>query len=299
MADLELRVLRMLVALADHGTAAAAAKALHLSQPALSKQIALAERVTGLQLFERHPRGMRLTAAGEVVVERARAVLSQAQALTAETDRLRRTVAGTLRLGFVAQAANEYTPDLLRAFADRYPGVTVELRQFDMRDLSAGLATAESDLALVRQPVDVEHLAGLELLLEPRVAVLPAAHPLAARAQVSLAELFPDPWVVSASTFPAWQQYALATDQRAEEPVLGPTVHTVDEFLEVVAGGLGIGLAPQSAVRFYRRPGIAFVAVPDAEPSMCTLSWRADLPQSAPARAFVDTVRDRLSAATG
>jgi len=284
----------MVVALADEGTAAAAARSLHITQPALSKQIAFAERATGLTLFERHARGMRLTPAGEALVRRARRVLLEADALAAEADRLRRSVSGSLRLGFIAQAANEYTPELLRAFADRYPAVTVELRQYDMRDLTAGLRSAETDLGLLRQPLDVEDLTHLEVLIEPRVAVLPTSHHLAGRSQASVHDLFADAWVVSASDFPAWQRFALAMDQRRSEPILGPTVHTVDEFLEAVATGHAIGLAPQSAIRFYRRPGITFLAVPNATPSVCTLSWRTDIALSPPAVAFVDMARAHL-----
>ena len=70
MAELELRVLRMLVALADETVMNKAARALHISQPALSKQLAHAERTTGLKLFERHAKGVTPTPAGHIVIDR-------------------------------------------------------------------------------------------------------------------------------------------------------------------------------------------------------------------------------------
>ena len=89
--------------------------------------------------------------------------------------------------------------------------------------------------------------------------------------------------------------FALATRQRGVRPaLLGPIVHTIDEFLEAVLSEQGIGLAPASAARYYPRPGVAYVPVPDAEPSVCTLSWRADRSFAPAAQALLDLVRKQL-----
>jgi DNA-binding transcriptional LysR family regulator len=297
MADLEVRLLRALVALADEGAMGRAARLLHISQPALSKQIAQAERTTGLRLFERHTRGMTPTAAGLLLVDRARAVLREVNALSAAAVRARSELSGAVRLGFVAQTLNDDTRVLLRTFIERHPGVSVAKRQYDLRDLTAGLTRGETDVALLRQPLSAPGLVHEPVFVETRVAVLPATHPVAGRPSISVAELFDQPWVVNATRDPVWQAYALATRQRGgRPPMLGPTVHTVDEFLEAVLSEQGIGLAPASAARYYPRPGVSYVAVPDADPSVCSVSWRADNDLSPAVQALLDLVRTTMPA---
>lgn len=288
----DLRLLRSLLAVADEGHVGRAAARLSLTQPALSKQIGQLERATGVVLFHRHPKGMTPTEAARPVIEAARRAVREADDFDALAERTRHRAATRLRLGFVGQAANERTPVLLRAFHERHPEVLVELRQHDMTDLTAGLASGDSDLALLRLPVGAAGLVHEPLFSEPRVAVLPADHRLAGRDHVGLADLLPEPWVVSASPDPAYQAFALALGARGGEPPrLGPTVHNIDEYLEVVLSGRAVGLAPASAARFYARPGIAYVPVPDAEPSVCALSRSTARPPGPAARALLDLVR--------
>lgn len=295
MAELELRVLRMLVALADETVMNKAARTLHISQPALSKQLAHAERTTGLKLFERHAKGVTPTPAGHIVIDRARAVLREVDALSADVRRTRREITGHLHLGYIAQTLNEQTRALLRDFTDHNPRVTVTKRQYDLRDLSAGLLSGETDLALLRQPLSAPGLTHEPLFVEPRVTALYPSHPLARAASVTVAELLDTPWVVNATTDPAYQDYALATRHRAGTPAPpGPTVHTIDEFLEAVASEQAIGLAPASAARYYRRPGVVYIPVTDAEPSVCSLSWRTDQQLTPTAQALLDLIRSRL-----
>jgi DNA-binding transcriptional LysR family regulator len=295
MADLEVRILRMLVTLADVGAMSRAAHLLHISQPALSKQLAHAEQTTGLRLFERHPKGVTPTVAGRMLLDRARAVIREVDALSAAAVRARRDLSGQVRLGFVAQTVNEDTRVLLRTYVERNPGVTLDKRQYDLRDLTAGLAAGDTDVAFLRQPLSAPGLTHEPMFVEPRVAVLCVSHPLAGRVSVAVAELFDTPWVVNATPDPAYRDFALATRQREGRPaLLGPTVHTIDEFLEAVLSDQAIGLAPASAARYYPRPGVSYVPVPDADPSVCTLSWRADRDPTPAAQALVDLVRSTL-----
>jgi len=290
------RLLRTLLVLGDELHVGRAAQRLHLTQPAVSKQLAQLERSTGLVLFIRHPRGLTPTDAGRLLVERARHVVEQVDAFDGLAARARRSISGRLVLGFVGQAANELTPGLLRDYRLVHPDVVVELRQHDMANLTAGLTSGESDLALLRLPVSLgtPPLVHEPVLVEPRVAVLPAGHRLAEREHVALAELFDEPWLVSASGDPVYQDFALETAARAGVPAQrGPTVRNIDEYLEYVLAGAGIGLAPASAARYYARPGIVYVSVPDARPSVCALSWLCDARLGPPAAAMVELVRRR------
>ena len=262
-----------------------AAARLFLSQSALSTAIRSLERSLGVVLFDRTSRRVALTDAGRVLLPQAQQVLSEADHLLASVREHRGGGAGAvrLRLAFVGQAANELTPRLIETFTAQHPDVRVELRQVAAHQVTALLRTDEVDVAILRLPLS--STAGLvvsRLFEEDRVAVLPADHPLAQRGAVTLAELLDEPWVLGAPDDDAQRRFATAADRRDGAPVRpGPTVATLDEYLEVIAAHQGIGLAPVSVTRYYARPGIAFVPVPDAEPSVVALSWAASAPEAA------------------
>ncbi len=117
----------------------------------------------------------------------------------------------------------------------------------------------------------------------------------AARDVLQLADLFDDPWVVSASRDPVYQAFALETAARGgSPPQRGPTVAGIDEYLEAVLAGHGVGLAPASAARYCARPGITYVPVTDASPSVCALTWSSDTEPGPPAQAMISIVRARV-----
>jgi len=281
--DADERLLRYFVVLSEELHFRRAASRLFISQPALSKQIKGLEERLHLSLFIRTRRQVILTPAGAALLPLARSALEALGAFAAKADLLRRGQHGRLRVGFIAQAANEITPRLVRAFARSHPEVDVDLRQSALDDSSAGLRSAAVDLALVRLPIELGGLEVQPLLTERRVVVLPVEHHLASRTQVSLADLRGEPRLVTATADPAFRAFALegALEDRAASPE--SVVSSVDEFLEAVLAGRGIAMAPESARRFYSRPGVTFVDVRDATPSVVALAWRADvmLPQAA------------------
>jgi DNA-binding transcriptional LysR family regulator len=297
MAAVELRLLRALTVVAEEGHVGRAARRLHLSQPALTKQIATLERITGVQLFLRHSAGVTPTAAAELLLTRARRVLSASDDFAFAVEHAKRSLHGRLTVGFVGSALNEHTSDILSAFRRQCPEVVVDFRQYDMTDLTGGLDDGSSDVAFLRLPVGVNRLRHQPVVSEPRVAVLPADHRLAQSDSLSVTELFNEPWVISASSDPAYQRYALALAARdGRAPIVGPTVRSVDEYLEAVRAGQGIGLAPASAQRYYSRPGVTFVVVSDAEPSVAAVSFDPRRPPQPPARALLTLIRSRVPA---
>jgi DNA-binding transcriptional LysR family regulator len=293
--QVERRTLAMLVAIGEEGAMSRAAQRLHLSQPALSKQLAQVERSTGLILFERHAKGMTPTATGRVLIDRARALLRELDNFSDILQKTRGELQGLLTIGYLAQTINDDTRGLIDEFEQQHPAVTVHKRQYDLRDMTAGLMSGETDIALLRQPLDQPQLVHETAFVEPRVAVLYPSHPAAAAPSTTLAQLFGTPWVVNATTDRAFREYQLALAARGNKPpILGPVVHTTDEFLEAVMSRKAIGLAPASAARYYARPGVVYLPVLDAPPSECSLSWRRDRPAPPAAAAFIDHLRRRL-----
>ncbi len=172
--DIDTRLLRYFVAVFEEGNLTRAAEQLHISQPALTKQIRQLEVQLGVVLFIRSRAGMAPTEAGEALAAHANDVLTAWERTLRATRAATTRATHTLRVGFVASAANEYTPLIIADFARRSPGWRVQMRQTEWTDPTAGLATGEVDVALLRLPVPTHSDFEVEVLLtEPRWIACP------------------------------------------------------------------------------------------------------------------------------
>ncbi|WP_112275493.1 LysR family transcriptional regulator [Lentzea terrae] len=168
--DVDTRLLRFFAAIAEEGNLTRAAHRLFVSQPSLTKQLKHLESQLGVRLFTRSSTGMKLTEAGHTLAERVPPVLADWDAAVRET----RSTARVLRVGFVA--GTDVTEDILAAFAQRRPGWRVDLRKAPWNDPTAGLATAEVPVALLRLPFPGEESFGVRSLFsEVGVAWQPGA----------------------------------------------------------------------------------------------------------------------------
>jgi DNA-binding transcriptional LysR family regulator len=128
----------------------------------------------------------------------------------------------------------------------------------------------------MRPPVEGQQELALEILFEePRVAIVASDHPLANEASVSIQRLVGEPFVVGPSSTGVWREFWLVTEHRAGVPPrLGPVTNTIHEWLETIAAGHGVSLAPASTERFYGRPGVTFVPVANIQGSSVAVAWR-------------------------
>ncbi|MGW5050582.1 LysR family transcriptional regulator [Actinokineospora sp. NPDC004072] len=270
--DVDTRLLRCFVAVAEDGSLTRAAQRLFVSQPALTKQVRRLEDGLGVRLFVRSRDGMALTDAGRALAERAPALL-------ADWDAAVRAARGArvLRIGFLASAANEATPGIIAWFGRARPGWRVEMRQATWADPTAGLAAGDVDAALVRLPLPGQgDLRVAVLLTEPRWVALPAAHPLADRAEIAFAELRDEPFVAAPPETGAWRDYWLAADERDRPARVGAVTEQPDDWLQAIANGYGVAIAPASAARFYARPGVVYRPVTGISPSQVAIAWPPD-----------------------
>jgi DNA-binding transcriptional LysR family regulator len=201
---IELRLLRYFATVAEELHVGNAAARLFISQPALSQQIRALEEQVGLPLFIRHPRGVELTEAGKVLLDEARTVLSGSELLEATVQELRRGRTANLRIGLPPGLPPALLPTLLAPLREREQDAPIEVRELTTPEQITAITDGTLDLGLVREPIDGKGLSRRTLLIEPLGASLPARHPLAARASVTLRELaderfvcFPRPWAPS------------------------------------------------------------------------------------------------------
>jgi DNA-binding transcriptional LysR family regulator len=187
---MELRQLEYFVAVAEELHFGRAAERLHIGQPAVSQQLRRLEREFGAELFDRSPRHVRLTAAGQSLLPEAREVLAAVARARAAVAAVPEVRAATLRLG-TSTGLGEHLERLLDTLARLAPDVGVELTAAPTAERLDQVADGQLDAAFVRGPVQDEGrgLRAVALWRDPLLAALPARHPLAARDHVTFADL--------------------------------------------------------------------------------------------------------------
>ncbi|MFH8976121.1 LysR family transcriptional regulator [Streptomyces sp. NPDC017890] len=273
--DVDTRLLRYFAAVAEEGSVTRAAERLFVSQPALTKQIRQLEAGLGVTLFTRSRTGMALTEPGRALAKRVPALLDGWETARRETRSAASRAARVLRVGFIASAANEATQPIVAEFARRRPGWRAEMRQASWSNPSAGLADSDVDVALVRLPFPGQDALRVAVLFsEARWVALPDSHPLAARDTIPFRDLWDEPFVAAPAESGRWREYWLAVDERDGHPVrVGAVTEQPDDWLSAIANGYGVALAPESAARFYTRPGIVYRPVTGVSPTRVGVAW--------------------------
>jgi DNA-binding transcriptional LysR family regulator len=277
--DVHLRDLRYFVAVAEELHFTRAAERLHLSQPALSKQIRLLERHLRADLFVREPRAVRLTAAGEALLAHAGDVLARWDEGVAAVNEAAAGERRVLVVGIHTSVGRDLQRRTLAGFADRRPGWRLSLRLCSWADPTAGLADRTSDVAFVWLPVPPEADLVTEVLYrEERWVALPDDHPLAGDPAVSWARLLDEPFIALPPSAGALRDFWLAADRRpAGRPArVAAEAANTDEAFELIAAGVGVALLSAGNARIYQRPGVRCAPVPDLAPSELALARRRD-----------------------
>ncbi|WP_033338556.1 LysR family transcriptional regulator [Catenuloplanes japonicus] len=286
----DLRHLEAFVAVAEELHFARAAARLHLAQPALSQQILRLESALGVGLLVRERRRTALSDAGRLFLVEARRTLAQARAAEAVADRIRRGELGRLRVGYHPTASSQRFLAALATFERDAPDVELSLRELPMGMLGQPLRDDLVDVAFLSTLGDVSHgtadLRTRTLSTERFLVVLPAAHPLAGRERLRLADLSGETLVLlGREVCAAWHDDLTAMYARAG---LTPrSVRHAGELgtqLTLVTAGLGAALVQESA-RLLRTDGLAYVPIADADRAITSaVMWRAADPSRPLAR---------------
>ncbi|MFC8239275.1 LysR family transcriptional regulator [Streptomyces sp. NPDC057284] len=267
-ADLDLRLLRYFVALAEHRTFARAADALHLTQPSLSRQIRRLEQQLGARLLDRTPHGSRLTAAGEVLLPHAQTLLRTAARATALT----RSAAEPTRIT-IGYTTNIIITPAVRELRHRHPDADMNTAHLSWDEVRPALLDRRVDAVVTRLPLQTAKLHVTVLYDEPRVLVVPLDHRLAGRESVALADFADEPLIRASD--PArdafWRIDPRPDGSRAPD---GPLVEDLEDKLELIASGGAVAIVPALDGRI--RPYLTTVPLRDVEPSHVVLAIRAE-----------------------
>jgi DNA-binding transcriptional LysR family regulator len=181
-----MRILGYVDDIARSGSIRKAAERLNLTASALNRRIRDIEEELGTLLFERRPRGMRLTSAGELFLDLARRQLSDTERMLSQIEELKGMRRGVVRIAGSQALAHSFLPASLAQFRKQFPMLSFDVRILDHESAMQALAAYEVDLVLVFRPPFMPNFRPLMALEQRLVALLPAGHPLAKRRTVRL-----------------------------------------------------------------------------------------------------------------
>jgi LysR family hca operon transcriptional activator len=250
--EMELRHLRYFVAVAEAGSLTVAAeRTLHTSQPSLSRQIRDLEAEVGTQLVTRGARGVELTPAGRVFLDRARLVLAQVDAAAEAARRAAHPAKPRFAMGFLTGHELTWMPEALRILRDELPNIDVMISSQYSPRLASDLLLGNVDAAFLRREKSVPELAYRVLVKEPLVVVLPSNHRLAALKAIGPRDLVGQTFVSVSDTAPVLRGVIdsylkrsginIAPDHEADHLAMG---------MSLIASTGGVGLLPAYAQNF-------------------------------------------------
>jgi DNA-binding transcriptional LysR family regulator len=289
---MELRHLRYFVTVAETLSFSQAARLLHLAQPPLSAQVKSLEGELGVQLFERHSRGVVLTKAGRALLPAARDALAAAQR-AGDTARLAASgKTGVIRLGVITPAA---TPDIaarLRTFHHNFPLVQLRVRQEPVATLHRLLEADELDLALTRPLRASAGLRQHTLGEQEQVLAMPRDHPLVRLARVPLHALHGEPLLLISPEFNTYygQRILGLCAQRNVQPNVNYAADDLFSLIWLVSAGLGLCPYPSSLTASAPRSVVFRPLHPRLNRLELALMWSARN-QSPSLRALIDQLK--------
>lgn len=296
---MELHHLRAFEVLAQELNFTRAAARLHLSQQALSAQVRELERRTGTPLFERTTRSVTLTEAGRTLLQYVPGILLSVGQALAETRRAATAASGPrLVVGLGGVSGLDLVTAVVRAVREAHPDVDLSLRNVGFGDASAGLASGDTDVALVWLPVP-EGITAVALREDPRLAVLPVDHPLARHDEVAASDLADEPFVWIDEMDARVRDYWTLADYRVGRPVrVGARISGFEDSWAAVRAGLAVAASPASTLATL--PGADLVTRPVRGLTPAVLAvCRRTADDRALVHAFVDTARAAARRADG
>jgi DNA-binding transcriptional LysR family regulator len=275
----ELRQLRCFVAAAEELHFGRAAARVNMTQPPLSRQIQLLERVLGVKLLDRTSRVVKLTPAGRVFLLEARRILRLTESAALTTRRTASGEAGTITMGFTAASGYNLLPRMISACSSRLPNVNIALKEMVSTEQNEALLTGRIDVGLLRPPIDRAEFSKLRVLAEPLVAALPSGDGRLQKASLTLADFDQLPMIMYASEGARYFHDMLVGlfDAHSVSPVYVQFLSQIHSVLALVHSGMGAALVPEAATSLHF-DGVHFrpVTTRPAHPVELFLVWRSD-----------------------
>ncbi|WP_406623073.1 LysR family transcriptional regulator [Acidovorax sp. SDU_ACID1] len=289
--NFDLSDLRAFVAVADLASFRAAAEALHLSQPALSRRVDKLEQALGFRLLERSTRKVELNAMGRAFLPRARHVLAELEGALLGMADLAERIHGLVTVACIPSAVDNFVARAARGFQQRFPRIRLRVLDQPAPEILMSVARSEADFGISYLGTQEPDLDFDLLVDEPFVLACRRDHPLAQRAEVAWAELAAHDCIALAPG----SGNRLLIEQGLAGSGARPRWHCeaqhVPAVLSLVEAGVGVGAVPQLALA----AGTSLAGVPLVAPRIARsvgVVRRRGRPLSPAAQAFLDNLNE-------
>lgn len=252
---LDLNRLNVFIHVAATQSCSEAAKRLHLSQPAVSKQIQALEGELNVKLFERVGARLHITNAGTTLLPWARKMIRQSTEVQAMMQSMQDSIVGQLRIACTTTAGKYVLPHLAGRFRQQHPGVQIFIQPCDHKDVSSHLLAEEADLGVVSSEVKENDLECQYFFTDYISFIVPENHPLSKRNSIEPSELLDVPMIMrepSSGTRQVLQSELVKHDISFDEMNILMEVGNAEAIVLAIAGGLGVSFISRIASAYAR-----------------------------------------------
>ena len=286
---MDLRQLHALLAVAEHQSFSAAARALHTVQSNISTHVARLELEVGSTLIDR-AQG-ELTVEGEIVAVRARRILAELRAIEDDLIAVRDDVSGRVRAGVIGTTARWLVPSILTAVSEEFPRIELQIIEATTTSLLPQLLSDRLDLAVVNLPVDDPDVDAQVLFTEERIIIAPLSHPLAQHDRVDLAELSRHSILLPPQGTAFRDEIDADARRQRVELSSQAEIDGLRLLTSLAFQGFGPALVPASAAPSWLEGDWTRVAVDGLSPRIVGLATPRRVAPSASTRTLADLIR--------
>ncbi len=295
---MNIKDLQYLVAVADLQRFGRAAERCHVSQPTLSMQLKKLEETLGLQLFERQPKHVMPTSAGEQVIAQARVVLQDIEALTVLAQQIRAPLSGTFHLGAIPTLGPYLLPRVLPYFKQQLPNLRFQLQEMQTHTLITQLKQGQLDAILLALPVaGIDDFICRPLFEEDFVLAVPKDHALAAQDTLTIDAVSVDELLLLGEGH-CLKDHALSVCQHIRNPDHARYQGTsLSMLIQMVALGEGITLLPKLVADTVNTPEVALQTFTAPAPHrQIGMLWRTSSAKKAACQHIMDCIKTAVAA---
>lgn len=288
---IETRLLHYFLTVAREQNITNAAKVLHITQPTLSRQMALLEEEIGVKLFLRNSRPLTLTDEGLLLRRRAEEILEMMKKTEDELSSHEKQIEGTISIGCGELASVKLLSEFIAHFCEKYPKVVIDVYTANADEIKKRMDEGLTDIGLLLEPVDVEMYEYLRMPIKERwAALMPSGVPLAKRESVTAGDLSEIP-VIMPSRKKVYNEVANWFGEYYEKLKIAGVSNLSTNTALLVRAGLGYGLMIEGALPFLEESEVCMVPLYPELYTTSVLVWKRQQPFSTATVRFLEHIR--------
>jgi DNA-binding transcriptional LysR family regulator len=267
----ELRQLKYFESIVRNKKLSKAAEELFVTQPSISAQLKALEKELDCKLMERTSREISLTEPGEVLYKHARKILKQLKEAHYEIENIKNLNTGEIYIGALPTIVTSWLPLILARFKDKYPTISVYIRELSTQDIQEALRNFDIQLGITTYPIKEEEIVSDQFIEEEILLIAPNHYEFNNSKIINLSDLANFPFILYEKGFHLRDTILRATQQAGFEPIIAYESGRIETIRSFVSAGLGVALIPETTVKYGIKHDLKVIRVKNPIPkrSLC------------------------------